>query len=920
MQASLGLVVAVVVLALSLTGFYRRAELVTYDWRFHLRNSLVGVPPIDPRLGTIEIDDQSVEAEGRFQDWTREKYADVLHLLHLSGARLVGFDVYFIEPSARVVAAEQLLSLPVIDRAAVEAVFSRVDADRQFEAAIRAAGNVYLALYLGIVNREIQRAEAPRQVEARDADEELAYQVLRARAPRLMVPAAASTLNRAHYIEPPLRMLREAARGFAYAQTVPDLDGARRRFPLVYQYEDVVLPSIALSMVCDLLDVPLTAVEVRPGRHVRLPQARLRPDSVVDIEIPIDQYGNMDVNWAGRWEETFARFSHIALRRAYLREQRQARLEALKEIVAADAALAGDRRALLDAMRARGLEDEAANERAVRTWYQARMIEAALHEDPALTAAAFYQSRGLAQPGAEHLSMFAAVAGANRVAAALERDPHLGDAELLQSLADADSCMARQWVAYVRARMGPSGLLPGARPLFCFPYVMHEGKAITPESLRGKVLFYGQNSTGSTDLSVVPFQGDFPMVGIYSNVLNTILHGSFIRRPPSWSNAVLLIVLGVFMGLVVTRLRVLQGALVVGLLLGAYALTAVLLFAHLHIRLELVGPLAVMVGGYLVVTIYGYLMKEREKEFVQGAFGHYLSPAVVQQIVANPTMVEQLGGEERVMTAFFSDIASFSTISECLSPSELVRFINVYLTEMCAIIESYGGTIDKFEGDAIIAFFGAPIYLDDHARRAVLACIDQQRRLRQMRQEWAVGDSLPPRLQELRQQWEQQGRVFAHVRMGITAGPMVVGNMGSRTRVDYTMMGDTVNLASRFESAQKMYGTSIMANDAIHDAVADEVVMRRLDFIQVVGKVEPVTAYEILERKGELDEARMRVLELYNRGLELYDRYEFGKARELFLQALAVLPSDGPSALYADRCEEYAQTPPADLVFRARTK
>jgi adenylate cyclase len=279
-----------------------------------------------------------------------------------------------------------------------------------------------------------------------------------------------------------------------------------------------------------------------------------------------------------------------------------------------------------------------------------------------------------------------------------------------------------------------------------------------------------------------------------------------------------------------------------------------------------------------------------------------------------------LGGEERVMTAFFSDIASFSTISECLTASELVRFINEYLSEMCDIIENYGGTIDKFEGDAIVAFFGAPIRYEDHAVRGCMACIDQQHGLVALRQRWQADQTLPQRLQDLRVRWEKQGRLFAKVRMGLTCGPMVVGNMGSRRRTDYTMMGDVVNLAARFESGQKIYGTNIMVNDQVYEQVKDLVEYRRLDLIQVMGKEEPVTAYEVLDRKGQLSPQQYEVVGLYNQGLERYDQFDFAGARKLFDQALTIDPQDGPSLLYADRCEEFAADPPKDLVYRAQSK
>jgi adenylate cyclase len=201
-----------------------------------------------------------------------------------------------------------------------------------------------------------------------------------------------------------------------------------------------------------------------------------------------------------------------------------------------------------------------------------------------------------------------------------------------------------------------------------------------------------------------------------------------------------------------------------------------------------------------------------------------------------------------------------------------------------------------------------------------MACVDQQRRLVEMRDRWNQDKSLPPALQQLRERWEDQGRIFAHVRMGLTAGPMVVGNMGSLSRTDYTMMGDTVNLAARFESGQKIYGTGIMVNEAIYEAVADKVEARRLDIIQVVGKEDSVTAYEILDRKGDLPQLKMDVLDLYNQGLELYDQFEFARAKALFEQAVSVDATDGPAALYADRCEDYTENPPTDLVFRAQSK
>ena len=916
-QLYLGPIVGILILLFALTHAYERAELVSYDWRFNIRNSLFGMPEMDPRLGTIEIDDQTLEVEGRWQDWTRTEYIDVVRILGEYGARMIGFDIYFIEPKTKLVSEEQLRGLREIDQASIDALLASADYDLRFRNAIDDADNVYLAQYL---MKQPKDAEGPIEYPPLTADQQEVLEHFRSHSPKLMVPANESTIDQAKNFEPPLKLLRDAAIGYANAQTTEDFDGSRRRYPLVYQYKDMLFPSIGLVMVCDLLKVPISNVEVWPGDHIRLPNAKALNGKANDIEIPIDDHGTMHVNWTGKWEETFVRYPHIALRRAAQREDRQAILEQIKELVATDPGLRRQLRNLPALLAKEGFQNTKANRSAVGTWMQASGIEAAVRKQPELTAQQFWASKKVPDPKPAQIALFEQILRNNTVATELKHNPGLDLATLQKALPNHDSNDLRQSLFYVKSNLQNGQLHAAARPLYFYPYRIAQGNLITPEEIRDKILFYGQTSTGSTDLSVIPFQGNYPMVGIYSNVLNTIIQENFISRTPVWIRIALVLMLGLAMSLIVPKLKVLHGAFLIAALATFYSVLAIFSFTHLGLWLEVIGPMTTIIVGYLALTIYGYIIKEREKEFVQGAFGHYLSPTVVEAIMENPAMVDQLGGEERVMSAFFSDIASFSTISECLSPGELVDFINSYLTEMCDIIESYGGTIDKFEGDAIVAFFGAPIYYDDHSTRAVLSCIDQQRELVELRKRWNQPGAIPPRLEELRDRWQGQGRTFAQVRIGVTTGPMIVGNMGSRSRTDYTMMGDTVNLAARFESGQKIYGTDIMVNDVVHETVKNLVESRKLDLIQVMGKEEPVIAYEILERKGELGEDMMRVLELYNQGMDAYEQFKFAEARKFFDQALAIVPSDGPSALYADRCEDFALNPPEDLVFRAESK
>ncbi len=918
LQLYLGPIVGLLVLLFALTKAYERAELVSYDWRFNIRNSIFGLPPMNPNLGTIEIDDQTLEVEGRWQNWTRVEYIDVVRIMGEYGAERIGFDIYYPEPITRLLTEKQIRGLSSIDKQGIEKLLSEADYDARFGRAIEKADNVYLAQYLNVKEEE-EEEEGELTYPPLDEEKQGVLELIRANSPRLMVPAEESGLSKATNFEPPIAVLREAARGYSYAQTTEDFDGARRRYPVVFQYKDILFPSIALNIACDHLQVPLSEVKVWPGDHVLLPNARFADGTVKDIKIPIDEHGTMNVNWAGRWEETFVRYPHIALRRAAQREDREKLLDKIKELVVADPALRRNPRPLPGLMAAQGYDDQRAVRGALVTWMQAGGIEAVVRKQPDQEASAFWASKGVKEPQEAQLLMYNQIRRNNRVATLLEENPDIDLAGLQAAMPQEDGEDLQQSLYFVRQHLVEGKVEDLARPLYFYPYRSAQGRLITPDELQGKILFYGQTSTGSTDLSVIPFQGNYPMVGIYSNVLNTILNDAFISRTPVWARVALILLLGLAMSLAVPRLKVLQGALLIFGLGTVYSVLVIYSFTQ-GVWLEFIGPMLTIVVGYLALTIYGYIIKEKEKEFVQGAFGHYLSPAVVEQIMENPDMVNQLGGEERIMTAFFSDIASFSTISECLTPAELVDFINGYLTEMCDIIERYGGTIDKFEGDAIVAFFGAPLYYDDHATRAVMACIDQQNMLVELRKRWNEPGAIPPRLEELRDRWQGQGRTFAQVRIGITAGPMIVGNMGSRSRTDYTMMGDTVNLAARFESGQKIYGTNIMVNDQIYEQVKDLVEARQLDLIQVVGKEEPVVAYEVLERKGELSEEMMQVLALYNSGMEAYWKYEFNEARALFEEALKIEPDDGPSALYADRCEEFAINPPEDLVFRADSK
>ncbi len=425
---------------------------------------------------------------------------------------------------------------------------------------------------------------------------------------------------------------------------------------------------------------------------------------------------------------------------------------------------------------------------------------------------------------------------------------------------------------------------------------------ITPqEAFGGKVVLVGATATGIYDLRVTPFSEDTPGVEIHAQVIDGILKKDFFRLP-EWEETyvyAMLIGLAVVMAFLMPLMGAVRGALLTLVLLGAIiAVDYFYFFLDKGNWLPVVYQ-SIQVGSlFLLITVYRYATEEREKRFIKDTFGRYLAPSVVEHLTRNPEML-QLGGETAELTAFFSDIQGFSTISEKLNTAEeLVELLNEYLSAMAGVIEEYEGTIDKYEGDAIIAFWGAPVHFSDHALKACYACLDQQRKLAELREKWAEEGKWPEIVHD------------ARVRMGLNTGPMVVGNMGSEGRMNYTVMGDTVNLAARLEGANKTYGTYIMIAEDTYEQVKGYVEVRELDLLRVVGKEEPVRVYELLGRKGEMDDTKSKLLEVYNRGLGFYRQKNWEKAMETFREALEIDPDDGPSRAYVERCRQYMENPP----------
>jgi adenylate cyclase len=417
---------------------------------------------------------------------------------------------------------------------------------------------------------------------------------------------------------------------------------------------------------------------------------------------------------------------------------------------------------------------------------------------------------------------------------------------------------------------------------------------VPPETFEEKIVVVGATAIGIYDMRVTPFDVTFPGSEIHANVIDNILRRDFLLRP-DWAimfDLTAIVLIGLTLGLLLPRVRPVPGTAVAAGLFVSYLALCQYLFSYKRYCLNIVYPLITLVIVYVSLTAYKYLTEERKKKFIKGAFSTYLAPTVVEQLIKDPDKLV-LGGEDRIITAFFSDVQGFTAISEALTAEEVVELLNEFLTEMTDIILGYEGTIDKFEGDAIIAFFGAPIILEDHAVRACKACIDMQ-----------------TRLAELRTKWLAEKRPALKVRIGLNTGSAVVGNMGSRNKMDYTMMGDTVNTAARLEGANKIYGTFTMISDATYAPARNGIFVRELDSVIVLGKEEPVGVYELLGYPDEVDDVLKSLVELYARGLGAYRNRNWDEAISHFSGVLSTNPNDGPSQTMLSRCKDFKVSPP----------
>lgn len=656
---------------------------------------------------------------------------------------------------------------------------------------------------------------------------------------------------------PPI-LSRSAGAGFPNVYVDP-ADGVRRRIELFCEFEGKRFGQLVLVPLLDRLGKP--EVEVRKDAFI-LKKARLPDGSVSDIRIPRAEDGRMLINWPHK--NYLDSFRHVSFREFVIHEK---------------------------------LYDDLVHNLRIRDDWgylsaydgEIPLLELAQRADDFRTAC--LEGKDELPPEApQRLREF--------------RDAFL-DATEKYLAAEPDRLILEQ----VDAALNSGQLDPGTEAQYRMiradvPVYFEKTRNLyrdlsdlrrrLREELAGAFCIIGWTATGTTDIGVNPFSGEYVNVGTHAAVANTILQRSFIDDSPAWLPLLIAAILSFGLTFVIQGRKPVWE---IGIGIAVSLLIAGCLGAVFIVVGRFVPPSAPILASFftfLTVTIVSFLQTEREKGFLRNAFSHYLSTEVIKEIVADPSKLK-LGGTKRLMTAMFTDIRGFSTVSEKLSPENLVRLLNRYLSGMSDVILDLKGTIDKYEGDAIIAFFGAPVDLPDHAHRACAAAIRMKHLEAELNKQFLADGIAPSPLL---------------TRLGLNTGDMVVGNMGTERKMDYTIIGDAVNLAARLEGVNKQYGTWICVSEDSVAAAGEDFLFRCLDRIRVVGKSQPIRIYELVDERSALKPEDVEFYARFEEGLKKFENRDWQGAIEVFIRTLKLRPEDGPSKVFKDRSAAYAKSPP----------
>jgi adenylate cyclase len=890
------LAVSIVIVLLNLFTPFEGLERRLYDILLHLRPAVTEHPAII----LIDVDDQAIAKVGTWP-WGRNLMADGLITMREFGASYAVFDIEYVDKSPLGVNAEVLnQEIP----AALSAEFATVQQnvtdlfaalrDRRISMAqaggfIKDLGDLTEVSKTSLLKKIGQVARNNDELLGRSArlfrnayftinmlpepdptvDGELRKEASE-KLPITRIVASPDYTLKALDMRPAIWPILGRAAGAGFPNVVIDEDGVRRRIEVIKGYNGKWYPQLGVSALLAWLGNP--AIELSSS-DILLKSAKLPSGETKDVRIPLDGKGNMLINWPKKdFIHSFRHMSYYEL----------VRHKQLEHTLAQNLATMADAGYLLHYAKDGGafLKDYADAE--------AILANARDTEKPELLPD-YYKLRE---------SYFAAadVFLAGNAESGLQAE--------IDSLVAKPGMTAAQKDEYRAVKDEVKTIFAEARKQ---SRELSDLRSGLKERLSGAFCIIGQTGTSTTDIGVNPFAKEYMNVGTHASVVNTILSGRFLDELPWWYSAIVGVIMAFVITLITRNVKPLMSILVGagGFVLIVAGGSAFFIFTGNYPAI--LAPGLIVFLTFLVLAVVNFLLTAQDRTYIRSAFGHYLSAAVINELLADPDKLK-LGGEKKYMTAMFTDVRGFSTISEKMPPEDLVHLLNIYLSEMSDIVLDLLGTIDKYEGDAIIAFFGAPLEMNDHARRACMAAIRMKRTEEELNKRFLADAVTPAPLL---------------TRIGVNTGDMVVGNMGTKRKMDYTIMGSHVNLAARLEGVNKQYGTWLLTGETTRSQAGDEIFTRRLDRVRVVGINEPVRLYEIVEETTQVPAEMKEVVEVFHSGLAWFEKKDWTRASKDFGSVLRLRPDDGPAKKFLQRCIDYKTKPPAenwDGVFNLSEK
>jgi len=469
-------------------------------------------------------------------------------------------------------------------------------------------------------------------------------------------------------------------------------------------------------------------------------------------------------------------------------------------------------------------------------------------------------------------------------------------------VADRSIPLASGVFAFVNYCGNPDTKHPSAFPVISACDVLND--RMSKDELKGMVVVFGATAAGLQDLRPTPFVKNSPGLEVNANIIENVFTGNFLKMISEPLKYLLIIFLALSMWYLVPRLTPIQGTISFSVILSAFCLAAFAAFSFANTVILMTYPSISLLLTFLILTTYKFRTEVKHSRYMKQMFQSVVAPKVVEEILEKGV---DLAGEEKELTVMFSDIRGFTTYSEKHTPHEVVDILNEYLTQMTMVLLQTEGTLDKYIGDAIMAFWGAPGDQKDHAYRACSTALGMVDLLHSV----------------LHPKWQMEGKEKLEIGLGLNTGKIVVGYVGSQFTRNYTLIGDPVNLCSRLEGTTKEYKVEIIISETTFEQVKDDMLCRELDLIQVKGKHVPIRIYELVDHRLKAAGAKELKVKAFQEGLAYYRACRFEDATKSFKNCLDLDPKDGPAQIFIERCKLLEKNPPPkdwDGVFVMKSK